>query len=152
MIRLTGFIFVLWVSFSFTQKKSTLLYLTPKQLEDSMKINPKPVMIYYHTDWCKYCIVMENGTFSNSKVIDSIKKNYYMVKFNPESKDSFEFFGRTYKYIEAQKYHEFKYVFDRIQAYPSVTFLNNKLELNETAIGFYKPKSFLKFINAYKKD
>jgi thioredoxin-related protein len=146
------YILLLMVVFAFgsRSRKGQVHFISPGQLEASMRKDPKPILVYYHTDWCKYCTVMDKGTFENRKVADSINKYYYAVKFNPETKDSFTFFGRVYKYIEAEKYHEFKYVFDSIYAYPSVTFLDKRMELLETSVGYYKPKEFLTFVNTYK--
>ena len=141
--------FSLFPTLELDQEKK-IKVLTPIQLEQKMRKEQRPIVIYYHTDWCKYCSVMEAGTLGKGNIIDSLNQHYYFVKFNPESTDSFKFFGRKYRYLKAEKYHEFKYVFDSLYAYPSLIFLSRNLELIETVVGYQKPKSFMKYLNAYK--
>ena len=45
--------FLFCTSFS-AHASDTLKIYTVSELQDSMKVNPKPIIIYYYTDWCKY--------------------------------------------------------------------------------------------------
>jgi thiol:disulfide interchange protein len=31
--------------------------------------NPKPIVVFVHTSWCKYCKMMENITFKTQKLL-----------------------------------------------------------------------------------
>ncbi len=69
-----------WISFS--------------ALSDSLKVQPKPVFIFFHTDWCAYCRKMEKETFKNPDVVNLLNTAYYAVSFNAESKEEINFDGQ----------------------------------------------------------
>ena len=48
--------------------------------------NPKPIVVFVHTNWCKYCKMMENTTFKNKELINELNANFYFVLFDAESK------------------------------------------------------------------
>ncbi|HET8830068.1 MAG TPA: thioredoxin family protein [Pelobium sp.] len=92
-------IMVLWLgSFlsghrSFAQNLSNQInWITFSALNDSLKANPKPVLINFYADWCVVCKEMEHTTYKNIRVIEALNKNYYAVKMNVETKDTI-FFG-----------------------------------------------------------
>lgn len=72
-------------------------WLTFPQLSEALAKKPKPVLIFFYTDWCSYCRKMEREVFSKPTLIDSINNQYYAVKFNAESKESFHFEGQLLK-------------------------------------------------------
>jgi uncharacterized protein YyaL (SSP411 family) len=37
--------------------------------------NPKPIVVFVHTSWCKYCKMMENITLKNTEVISILNEN-----------------------------------------------------------------------------
>lgn len=65
-------------------------------LQEKMKKNPKKVYIDVYTDWCGWCKVMDQKTFTNPSVINYINKNFYAVKLDAEQKDSIHFMGGHY--------------------------------------------------------
>lgn len=77
-------------------QKSTINWITFKQLEDSLKVKPKKVFISFYADWCSYCKKMDRTAFKNDEVISILNTKYYAVKLNAETKDSISFEGKTY--------------------------------------------------------
>jgi thiol:disulfide interchange protein len=153
MVKIVSFIFVLSLAFvqstngstDSTQDKS-IQTISVLHLEDSMKQNPKPVVIYYYADWCKWCKLLEVNVLSDSTIVDSMNAHYYFVKFDGEYQGEIQFLGRTYSYIKTgdkQGYHEFCMVFDKISAYPSLVFLNSHFERKETVAGYLKAKELI---------
>ncbi|HSP15397.1 MAG TPA: thioredoxin family protein [Thermoanaerobaculia bacterium] len=47
------------------------------------KENSKPVLVYFHTDWCGYCKLLENNVFSTS-TFQTRYSTILKVKVNPE--------------------------------------------------------------------
>ena len=41
------------------------------------KENPKPIVVFTHTNWCKYCKIMEHVTFKDSRIIATLNENFY---------------------------------------------------------------------------
>ena len=72
---------------------------TFKEAEKLSKISPKPFVIFLHTDWCKYCKMMENTTFKDQKIIDQLNKNFYFISFNAEDKKAINFNNHEFKFI-----------------------------------------------------
>jgi uncharacterized protein YyaL (SSP411 family) len=60
------------------------------------KAKPKKLMVVIYTSWCNSCQVMIKTTFSDPKIAGYINKNYYLVDFNAESRDSISYNGQAY--------------------------------------------------------
>lgn len=68
-----------------TQLCSAQLIIRTFEEVDTLSVK-KPVIIFLHTDWCKYCRVMEETTFKNKEVIEKLNSDYYFVSFDAESR------------------------------------------------------------------
>lgn len=67
---------------SFAQLKSYSF----EEAEQLTKTNPKPIVVFVHTSWCKICKMMEQSTFKNSEVINELNTNFYFVPLDTETK------------------------------------------------------------------
>lgn len=64
---------------------------TFQEVEQLSIENPKPIVVFIHTSWCKYCKIMENSTFKNKEVIAELNTNFYFVSFDAETKEPVTF-------------------------------------------------------------
>lgn len=78
------------------QESNTDFWLTFEQLEDSLRVNPKPVFLYFHTDWCTYCRKMEKEVFTKPRVTESLSNDFYAVKFDAEFDGDVVFDGQVF--------------------------------------------------------
>jgi thioredoxin-related protein len=78
------------------QGDKTSFWLTFEQLEDSLNVRPKPVFLYFHTDWCTYCRKMEAEVFTKPVVASLLSGEYYAVKFDAEFPDEIRFDGKVF--------------------------------------------------------
>jgi thioredoxin-related protein len=78
------------------QESNTDFWLTFEQLEDSLRVNPKPVFLYFHTDWCTYCRKMEAEVFKKPRVVEQLSTQFYAVKFDAEYPGEVDFDGRIF--------------------------------------------------------
>jgi len=46
------------------------------EVERLNKIAPKPIVVFIHTSWCKYCKLMEHSTFKNQEINSIVKVNF----------------------------------------------------------------------------
>ncbi|MGO1595576.1 MAG: thioredoxin family protein [Sphingobacterium sp.] len=85
-------------------------WLTFEQLDDSLKRHPKPVLLFFHTDWCAYCKKMLSESFHAPRVVKKLNADYYAVSFDAESVDTIRFenvfFTNTASRKRAGQYHE----------------------------------------------
>jgi thioredoxin-related protein len=71
---------------------------TFEEAEKVVKENPKPLVVFIHTSWCKYCKMMENSTFKNTDIITLLNNNFYFISFDAESKEDIHFNNHTFSF------------------------------------------------------
>lgn len=127
------------------------------QFNQSFKDNPKPILIYFYTDWCGICKIQEKQIGNNPIVKQQLNKDVYYLKFDGETDQSITFFNQNYitnstKYRKAN--HSFLTAFVPYQEinYPLWIILNKDLEIVGKYNGLIKPNKLEKIINQLKKD
>lgn len=80
---------------SFAQLKTH----TFEEAEKLVNENPKPIVVFIHTSWCKYCKMMQNTTFKNEEAIALLKENFYFISLDAEQKEDILFRNHNFKYI-----------------------------------------------------
>ncbi len=80
------------------QKKITnkIDWLTWEEAQKRMAVTPKKVYVDVFTDWCGWCKVMDQKTFTNTNVIKYLNENFYCIKFNSEKDNNIVFNGKVY--------------------------------------------------------
>lgn len=96
------FIFLIFCFQGLTAQKSEIEWIGFEQLDDSLRVNNKPVLVYFYTDWCVYCKKMDRNAFKNPEIVSKINKEFYAVKMNAETMDSIEFEGQTFTNQQAK--------------------------------------------------
>lgn len=115
------------------------------ELENLQKQSPKPVIVDIYTDWCKWCKVMDDKTFTDESLSSYIKDNYHMIKLNAEEKSQINFNGKTYNFVAGGRngYHELaSQLLNGQLSYPSFVVLNSNLDAVKTIKGFKNPEAF----------
>jgi thioredoxin-related protein len=104
------------------------------------KKNPKKIFIDVFTDWCGWCVRMDNTTFKDSIIRDYMARNYYPVKFNAERKDTVRYNGQVYVNPNpgiSRSVHQLASVLLQGQlSYPSYVILNEKFEIMNKQMGY----------------
>ncbi|WP_240905150.1 thioredoxin family protein [Flagellimonas oceani] len=81
---------------SLVAQKRGIDWLSFEQLEDSLSLNPKKVLLFFNADWCAYCKKMEQAAFKDSKVVSLLRSSYYAVKMDVETADTIVFDGQRF--------------------------------------------------------
>ncbi len=144
-------IFILFfiVLYSFGQKNKELS-LHVKQFEEIASLQQKqkkPVIVFLHTNWCKYCFAMKKNTFTNDDVIHKINTNYYFISLDAESKKDIIFNNHTFKYRPSginTGVHELAIALtDNKLTYPSTIILSANNEIIFKTDSFISSKDLL---------
>lgn len=133
--------------------ESVVNWISFEQLSDSLNQNPKPVLIFLHTDWCAYCKKMLNETFQDPKVIEKLNKEYYAVEFDAESVDTVNFDGETYasehKIKKTGKFHPIAQILigEKNKAiFPMTMLLNADFSVKSKKINYLSIKQILNIL------
>ena len=124
-----------------------------EQLDSLQAIEEKPVVIFLHTSWCKYCGIMKNTTLKNREVIRLINDKFYFVPLDIEEKKPIHFKGHTFLYKPTgvnTGVHELAEQLGTINgsiAYPGLCILNAANEIIYQKEGYISAKEFLVILN-----
>lgn len=106
------------------------------------KKEPRKIIIDVYTDWCHWCKVMDEQTFSNPVIAKILNEKYYPVKFNAESTADITFQEHTFKNKGEGRRptHDLAIaLLNGKMSYPSIVFMNEKNQLITAVPGFQKP-------------
>ncbi|MFT6871203.1 MAG: thioredoxin-related protein [Roseivirga sp.] len=115
-------------------------------LDRLQKSVPKPVIVFLHAPWCKFCENMKQTTFQNPQIKKTLSEDFYLVSFDGESKEDVTFLGNTFKYKPSGAntgVHELAELLGTKEgtlSYPTVTFLNDQYEILHQNDGFLNAK------------
>lgn len=154
--------FVLFLFFGsltlFSQSKDTeLSVFTFPEVEELQKTTPKPMLVFVHTDWCKYCDAMKKGAFKNKKIIELLNSKFYLVQFNAEDRKNISFLGKTFVFKPRGNNtgtHELAVALAgdrRGIAYPTTVILNKSFEIDLQEKGYLTARQLLKILTSYTR-
>lgn len=128
-----------WISFEEAVKRS--------------EKNPKKIIVDVYTNWCGWCKKMDANTFTNPIIVKYIQENYYAVKLNAEQKDTV-FLGEQI-FVNSNPNgrrvpHDLAIaLLNGKMTYPSIVYLDEKVELMHPAIAGYQDPISLEQIIKY---
>jgi len=88
----------------------------------------KPIYLMFHSDSCSYCKLMDEKTFSDSKVVDYLNENFISVRVNGD---------KSRKIASLYK----------VRAYPASFFLKSNSDVIGQKLGYLDVKTFLKLVD-----
>lgn len=123
--------YLLCPTFSFAQ----LEIVQFEQIDSLQKLEKKTVVIFIHTDWCKYCQTMKSTTLKDKRIIEQLNKNFYFISFNAEEKGSIVFHGKKFTYKPTGNNTGLHQLAEQLATvdgkitYPTLCFLNKDFEI-----------------------
>lgn len=149
-IRFLVFLMILVTTYSIKAQVNNYTFETVEKLVSK---DPKPVVIFIHTDWCKYCHKMQQYTFKNDQIIEQLNHNFYFVSLNAESKEPIQFRKHTFTFIpngNGSGVHQLALELGKIKdqiTYPTLTILNQKYEIIFQHNSYLSPKELTYTLN-----
>lgn len=146
------FVFSLSIHLNAQTKNESLNWLSFEQLDDSLQVKPKKTLIFFHTDWCSYCKKMLRESFADRNVIQKLRNEYYIVKFDAESRDTVHFDGVSFTNNHPQgrrnSFHPIVTLLTNTQEpkFPTTIILNEDFTIKKTKHNYLSIKELLKIL------
>ena len=143
--------------FSFNKGHAQLKTVSFTELDSLQKIEQKKVLVFIHTDWCKYCLQMKSTTFNNDSVIGVLNKLFYFIDLDAESKKDMSYGGHAFKFKPTGSdtgVHELAEQLGMINGkldYPTVSVINAKNEIVFQHGGLLQTEELLTVLRALQK-
>ena len=150
-----SFLFFLIFSsaFIFSQKKDiTLKNYTFEEAYALQEKEKKPLLIFFHTDWCKYCFTMKKNTFSDKEIIKLLNDKFYFISFDAESKKPITIKGNVFK--NKAGIHQITEILatkNGTISYPSTIIINPSNIIDEQIDSFLSADELKKLLSKYLK-
>ena len=130
--------------------QETIKWITFEEAIKATRENPKKIFIDVYTGWCGWCKVMDKNTFADSAVAAYMNQNFYMVKFDAESKSTVRYNDHDFKFMPEYKSHELAISLLQGQmSYPSYVILNEKEQIQGIEKGYMEKAVFLPKMQTY---
>lgn len=145
-------IFFLVIPTGFAQLKT----YTFEEAEKLSQQNPKPIVVFIHTSWCKYCRIMENSTFKNQEIISVLNDNFYFIALDAESKSVIRFNNHSFQFKPKGQNtgtHELATALAEIDSqviYPAITILQTDYSIVFQKHSFLGAKDLLAVLEKVK--
>lgn len=123
-----------------------------EDLNDSLRKDRKPVMIFVHTDWCKFCKMQDNNTFSDPLVASLLNQHFYCLRLDAEDKREIQFLNRHYRFKPSGAgtgYHqlaEFLAMQNGDMSFPTTVFLSKDFQPVKQLKGFYRASELQRIV------
>lgn len=94
------FFILLLIGLSFCVKgQAEFPVVTPFATIDSLQgVAPRPMVIFLHTDWCRYCKNMQQTTFRDPAIKALLNNHFYFLSLDAETEASITFGNRSFSF------------------------------------------------------
>ena len=104
-----------------------------EQLDSLQTVQKRPVLLFFHADWCTFCQSMKNTTFKNIALSEKLNNHFYIISFNAEQQENVVYKGKTFKFKPTGNRtgtHEIVDLFATAAiTYPLIVILNRENEI-----------------------
>jgi uncharacterized protein YyaL (SSP411 family) len=98
-----------------------------------------------YTEWCGWCKVMDEKTYSNQAVSELMRKSFVAVKLNAEGKSTVSYMGKSYTETELARSLN-------VNGYPTTIFLGSDGSVLEKASGYIEAPMFKRLLEYFDSD
>ena len=123
-----------------------------EQIDSLQKVEQRKIVVFIHTDWCKYCQVMKSKTLKNREIIKKLNDTCYFIDLNAEEKRNITFKNKIFQFKPTGNMigiHELVIAIGTYNTkinYPTIAVLNEKNEIIFQYANFLNVKDFKLFL------
>jgi len=110
------------------------------------KDNKKPVLIFFYTEWCTYCVKMDKEIFADNEVAQYMNDNYINIRVNPEKENN----KITVMGKDITPYELMMHIGAR--GFPTTLFFDKNFKPVTTVPGYVNKKTFVPVLNYVKEE
>jgi thioredoxin-related protein len=127
-----------------------------EEIDSLQKVEKRKIIVFIHTNWCKYCTAMQSKTFKNQLVQNEIIERFYFVSFDAEEKEKIIFNKNTFVFKPNGNnagIHELAIELGTINNqinYPVLCVLNEKNEIVFQHNSYLNAKQLIKILESIK--
>jgi thioredoxin-related protein len=115
--------------------------------------DPRKMFIDVYTHWCGWCKKMDASTFKDPAVVKYMSEKYYAVKLDAETKDTIQFFDKTFVYKPENKANEIAIsLLNGQMSYPSFVFLDEKFAMLSPLAGYQQPDQLMRVLKYFGEN
>ncbi len=132
-----------------------LQWMSMDDLARKKESGSKIYLIDIYTEWCGWCKVMDNKTFSDPRVQEILEADFHIVKFDAERKDPILFNGKTYEWQAGGRKGNNSLavqLLDGKMSYPSLVYLDKDLNRIRISTGYKNPDQLIQELEVIKKS
>jgi thioredoxin-related protein len=142
-------------SVSLWAQQPELKWYSLKEAMELSKKNPKKIFIDMYTDWCGWCKKMDAETFNNPAISKYLTDNFYLVKFDAETRDTITFKDKQYvnKSTGNRPPHELAVeLLGGKMSYPTIVYLDENLNPLSAVPGYMTPSDIEPVLIFFSRD
>ena len=124
----------------------TIKWMSWEEMVEANQIEKKKVLVDVYTEWCGWCKVMDQKTFTDPGIIEYINKHFYAVKLDAEQKETIKWDGREFEWIAGGRngVHTLAYsLLDGKMGYPAFVLLTQDFQRIKIAKGYQDASRFM---------
>lgn len=131
-------------------KKPEIEWITLTEAYNRTQKEPRKTIIDVYTAWCGWCKVMDKNTYTNPALIEYLNKNFYMVKFDAESKQDVMIGTNKYSFDAQSGSHQAAIaLLGGKMSYPTTVFLDEKYNMIQPLPGYLDAKAFHQIVTYF---
>ncbi|MCZ2355674.1 MAG: DUF255 domain-containing protein [Bacteroidia bacterium] len=120
---------------------------------DMASLNNRKILVDVYTNWCAWCKIMEQKTYSNEQIISYINEKYYAVRLNAESKDSIRFQGKMFGLMPQSRVNQLaSLLLNGKLTYPTTVIMSKNAEVLSPVAGYMEPSAMMPILKYYAED
>jgi thioredoxin-related protein len=127
--------------------------------DDAVKLckdHPKKIFIDVYTQWCGWCKRMDASTYKDAGIIDYLNKNFYCVRLDAETKDTFHFNNHVFVNPHPEQrgsVNELAYsLLGGKMGYPTTVYMDEKFNLLSMAQSYLDVASLKPILSYFAED